>query len=196
MLKSFFDYFLSLSGLILLSPIFLFLAILIKMDSKGPVLYKQIRVGRNNIEFELLKFRTMRTNSDSGGLLTVGAKDKRITKCGYYLRKYKLDELPQLINILKGDMSLVGPRPEVRKYVELYNLEQRKVLKVKPGITDIASIQYRNENELLGKAKNAEEFYIKEVMPDKLRLNLIYINDRSFFKDMKVIYNTLKVIIR
>lgn len=194
MIKRAFDIFFSASGLIILSPVFLIIALLIKIDSKGPVFYKQSRVGKNNKDFLLYKFRTMAAGSDSKGLLTVGNKDSRITKTGYYLRKYKLDELPQFINVLTGEMSFVGPRPEVRKYVDLYNDEQRVVLKSSPGITDIASIQYRNENELLKKNPDPENFYIKEVMPDKLRLNLSYMNDRSFFKDIKVILKTFKAI--
>ncbi len=195
MLKRIFDILFSAIGLIILSPVFLLTAILIKSDSKGPVFFSQLRAGRNNIDFRLLKFRTMKINSEKGGLLTVGGRDSRITGAGYYLRKYKLDELPQLINVLKGDMSFVGPRPEVRKYVELYNDDQKKVLDVRPGITDIASIQYRNENELLEKAENPEEYYIREIMPDKIRLNLLYIEDRTFAKDIKVIFKTLKAII-
>jgi lipopolysaccharide/colanic/teichoic acid biosynthesis glycosyltransferase len=137
----------------------------------------------------------MRTNADKNGLLTVGAKDNRITKIGYYLRKYKLDELPQLINVLKGDMSLVGPRPEVRKYVDLYSEKQLKVLSVKPGITDYASLKFFNENEILGKSSNPEETYITEIMPVKLNLNLKYINDYSTFTDVTIILKTLKKII-
>lgn len=165
-----------------------------KTDSKGPVIYKQTRVGKNGKDFAVLKFRSMKQDSDSKGLLTVGGKDPRITNTGYFIRKYKLDELPQLINVIKGDMSFVGPRPEVRKYVLLYNEIQKKVLNVKPGITDVASIKYRNENELLEGSDDPESFYIKEIMPVKLKMNLEYINDRSFFKDIKVIFNTLKTV--
>jgi lipopolysaccharide/colanic/teichoic acid biosynthesis glycosyltransferase len=136
----------------------------------------------------------MKTDSAKKGLLTIGGSDPRITKAGYYLRKYKLDELPQLMNVLIGDMSFVGPRPEVRKYVKLYNDDQKKVLEARPGITDVASIQYRNENELLKSSENPEEYYIKEIMPDKLKMNIRYINDRSFFKDIKVILKTIRVI--
>jgi lipopolysaccharide/colanic/teichoic acid biosynthesis glycosyltransferase len=195
MIKRAFDILFSLLGLIVLSPVFILFFILIKLDSKGSVLYKQKRVGKGNKDFKLLKFRSMKVDSDKKGLLTIGEKDSRITRIGYYLRKHKMDEFPQLINVLKGDMSLVGPRPEVRKYVELYSKEQMKVLSIRPGITDIASIQYKNENELLKKSENPEVFYIKEVMPDKLRLNILYINDRSIFKDVKIIFKTLKAII-
>ncbi len=194
MLKRSFDIFFSFFGLILLSPLLLIIAVLIKSDSKGPVIYRQTRVGKNGMDFEMLKFRSMRPGSESKGLLTVGGKDSRITKTGYFIRKYKLDELPQLINVLKGDMSIVGPRPEVRKYVLLYEENQKKVLNVKPGITDTASIRYKNENELLESSDNPEEFYIKEIMPNKIKMNLDYISDRSFFKDIKVILNTLKAL--
>jgi lipopolysaccharide/colanic/teichoic acid biosynthesis glycosyltransferase len=195
MSKRIFDILFSFPGLIILSPVFLVIAVLIKVDSRGPVFFNQLRVGRNNTDFKLFKFRTMKMNSEKKGLLTIGGRDSRVTGFGYYLRKYKLDELPQLLNVLKGDMSFVGPRPEVRKYVELYNDEQKKVLDVRPGVTDIASIEYKNENELLENAENPESYYIKEIMPDKLRLNLLYLSDRSTFKDIKIIFKTLKVII-
>ncbi|MBK8551421.1 MAG: sugar transferase [Ignavibacteria bacterium] len=195
MMKKVFDILFSFLGLVILSPVFLIIALVVKLDSKGVVFYRQTRVGKDNIDFKLFKFRTMRSDSDKSGLLTVGEKDSRITKTGYYLRKYKLDELPQLINILKGDMSFVGPRPEVRKYVEMYNEDQKKVLSVAPGITDVASIKYRNENEILEKSDNPEEFYINNIMPDKIRLNLEYLNQRSFLKDIGVIFKTLREII-
>jgi len=195
MIKRIFDIVFSFAGLILLSPVLIVIAILIRFDSKGPVLYKQTRVGRNNKDFKLLKFRTMNPDSDSKGLLTVGGRDPRITKTGYYLRKFKLDELPQLINVLYGEMSFVGPRPEVRKYVELYTEDQKRVLNVSPGITDVASIKYKNENDLLEKAEDPEKYYIEKIMPDKIKLNLEYINERSFFKDFKVILRTLSAVI-
>lgn len=153
--------------------------------------YKQQRVGLNGRDFTLYKFRSMATGSDKKGLLTVGGKDSRITKAGYFIRKYKLDELPQLFNVLKGDMSFVGPRPEVRKYVDMYSEEQRRVLSVRPGITDIASMKYRNENDLLAKAENPEQYYIDVIMPDKLALNLNYIDTRNFFRDIKLIFRTI-----
>lgn len=197
MIKRIFDILFSIIGLIILSPVFLIISIFIffEKDSAGPVFFNQTRVGRNNIDFKLHKFRTMKMNSEKKGLLTVGGKDERITRTGYLLRKYKLDELPQLVNVLTGNMSFVGPRPEVRKYVEYYNEDQKKVLTVRPGITDIASIVYRNENELLKESENPEEYYVKEIMPDKLRLNLSYLKDRSFFKDIKIILRTFKAII-
>ncbi len=195
-MKRIFDLVFSIAGLILLSPVFLIISLLIKLDSKGPVFYRQLRVGKNNSDFRLLKFRTMRTDSDKKGLLTVGGRDARITGAGYYLRKFKIDELPQLLNVAAGEMSFVGPRPEVRRYVNLYDDEQRKVLNVLPGITDVASIKYRNENELLEKSEDPESYYIENIMPDKLKLNLDYIEQRSFTNDLKVIFKTLITIIR
>lgn len=165
------------------------------MDSKGGIFYRQIRVARGNKDFLIFKFRTMRPDSDKAGLLTVGEKDNRITKIGYILRKYKLDELPQLLNVLIGDMSAVGPRPEVRKYVDMYNEEQLKVLTIRPGITDYASIEYSRENELLSKSDNPEKTYIDEIMPAKLKLNLKYISEAGFATDIKIIFRTLGKII-
>jgi lipopolysaccharide/colanic/teichoic acid biosynthesis glycosyltransferase len=174
---------------------FLFLFSLIIIVTSGfPVFYFQTRVGRNNKDFKLCKFRTMYSDSDKKGLLTVGGRDPRITSAGYFLRKYKLDELPQLMNVLLGDMSLVGPRPEVRKYVDLYSEEQKKVLMVRPGITDYASLDYINENEILGKSNNPEEAYIKEVMPAKLALNRKYIAEAGFVTDLKIIFRTINKI--
>ena len=147
-MKRIFDIVMSGLGLICLSPLFLVLAVWIKCDSAGPVFYRQVRVGRGNKDFRLFKFRSMRPDSDKLGLITVGGHDPRVTRSGYYIRKYKLDEFPQLINVFVGDMSLVGPRPEVRKYVDLYTPEQLRVLNVRPGITSLASIRYRNENEI------------------------------------------------
>lgn len=194
-MKRIFDIVSSGIGLLILSPIFLFLAIWIKIDSKGPIFYKQVRVGKNNKDFKIFKFRSMRMGADKLGLITVGGRDPRVTNSGYYIRKYKLDELPQLINVFIGDMSVVGPRPEVRKYVDLYTKDQRKVLTVKPGITDIASIKYRNENELLEKADDPDKMYIEVIMPDKLKYNLEYIDKQSFFFDLKLIFWTFKEII-
>lgn len=182
-------------GLLVLSPLFLVLALWIKLDSPGPVFYRQVRVGRGNKDFRLFKFRSMRVGSDKKGLITVGGHDPRVTRSGYYIRKYKLDELPQLINVFIGDMSLVGPRPEVRKYVDLYTPEQLHVLDVRPGITDMASIRYRNENELLEQAADPEQYYRYVVMQDKLRINLEYVTDHSFIKDLKIIFMTFKVVV-
>lgn len=194
-MKRLFDIVASGCGLIVLSPLFLILAIWIKLDSKGPVFYKQIRVGRNNKDFKLFKFRSMRVGSDKKGLITVGERDPRITRSGYFIRKYKLDEFPQLINVFIGDMSLVGPRPEVRKYVDLYTPEQMHVLDVRPGITDMASIRYRNENELLEKAEDPDKYYVEVVMQDKLRINLEYVAQHSFWFDIKLIFKTFWAII-
>lgn len=185
------DIVLSALGLIIFCPLFLVLSIWVALDSTGGVFYRQTRVGRGGRDFKLLKFRSMRIGADKKGLITIGDKDARITKSGYYIRKYKFDELPQLINVLKGDMSFVGPRPEVRKYVDLYTAEQLCVLNVRPGITDPASIQYSNENELLEKAENPEQYYIDTVMPDKLRINLEYLEKRTLWSDFKVIIKTI-----
>ena len=192
----FFDFILSLVGLVILAPIFIVLAIWIKIDSKGPVFYKQVRVGQNSIDFGLFKFRSMVVDADKKGLITVGGRDPRITRSGYFIRKYKLDELPQLINVLVGDMSLVGPRPEVRKYVDLYTDEQQKVLSVKPGITDYASIEYMDENEILGKSSDPEKTYIEEIMPEKIKYNMKYISNKSLFEYFKIILLTVLKIVR
>jgi len=191
----FFDIFFSLLGLIILSPLLVILSIAIVVESKGGVFYMQTRVGRNGKDFKLFKFRSMAVGSDKKGLLTVGENDSRITKVGYFIRKYKLDEFAQLLNVLKGDMSIVGPRPEVRKYVELYNSEQMKVLSIRPGITDYASVEYSNENEVLAKSDNPEKTYIEEVMPHKLELNLKFIDNPSFINYVKVITITIFKII-
>lgn len=195
MVKRIFDIVLSFLGLIILSPILIILAIAIIIDSKGGVFYMQTRVGKNSTDFKLYKFRSMSVDADKKGLLTVGNNDARITKVGAFIRKYKLDEFAQLLNVLKGDMSLIGPRPEVRKYVDLYNLEQRKVLQVKPGITDYASIEYHNENEILAKSENPEKTYIEEIMPHKLLLNKKYIDKHNFIVDIKIIIKTFAKII-
>lgn len=185
------DVLFSFLGLILLSPFFLLIAFFIKISSSGPVLYNQSRIGLNGAEFSVYKFRTMRLNSDKLGLITVGGRDPRITSVGFFLRKYKLDELPQLLNVLIGEMSLVGPRPEVKKYVDLYTIEQRKVLSICPGITDWASIYYRDENVILGQSSNPEKDYIEKVMPDKLNYNLIYIENYGVVQYFKIIFSTI-----
>jgi len=187
----FFDFVFSFIGLILLSPFSLLIAFFIKISSSGPVLYKQSRIGLNGAEFNVFKFRTMRINADKLGLITVGGRDPRITSVGFFLRKYKLDELPQLFNVLIGEMSLVGPRPEVKKYVNLYSTEQRKVLSIRPGITDWASINYRDENVILGESSDAEKDYIEKVMPNKLNDNLIYIKNYGYLEYFKIIFTTL-----
>ncbi|MBU5454988.1 sugar transferase [Caproiciproducens sp. MSJ-32] len=190
-IKRIFDIIVSLIGIIIISPILLIVAISIKLDSEGSVLFLQKRIGKDGKPFNIYKFRTMVTNAEKlGAQITVG-KDNRITRVGAFLRKYKIDELPQLFNVLKGDMSLVGPRPEVPKYVELYTEEERRVLEVRPGITDLASIRYRDENDILGKVENPEEYYIKVIMKDKLKLNLEYIEKSNVFYDIYLIIKTI-----
>jgi lipopolysaccharide/colanic/teichoic acid biosynthesis glycosyltransferase len=195
MIKRLFDIIASFIGLILVAPVFIFISIFILLDSRGGIFYRQKRVGKAGKDFLLFKFRSMHTDADKRGLITVGARDPRVTKIGYYLRKYKLDELPQLLNVLFGDMSLVGPRPEVRKYVDMYNQDQLRVLNVKPGITDYASIEYSNENEILESVSDPDKAYIEEIMPAKLQLNMKYIKESGLITDFKIILLTLKKII-
>lgn len=195
-MKRFLDFSASLLVLVLFIPLWLLIALVIVIESRGGVFYKQLRVGKDNKDFYLYKFRTMKVGADRQGLLTVGARDNRITRVGYFLRKTKMDEFPQLINILKGEMSIVGPRPEVRKYVDLYSEEQLKVLTVRPGLTDYASIQYVNENEILAQSDNPEQTYIQEVMPAKLKLNLQYIENLSVKEDVKLIFKTFAAILK
>ena len=187
----FFDILFSLLGILLLSPLFVILCLVICAESKGGAFYIQERIGLNGKPFGLYKFRSMRIGSDSEGLLTIGERDNRITRIGYLLRKTKMDELPQLLNVLKGDMSLVGPRPEVRKYTDLYTEEQRRVLSVRPGITDYASIEYVHENELLSQAEDPERMYIEKVMPDKIKLNMKYLDHYTVGEYFKIIFLTL-----
>lgn len=190
-MKRLFDIVCSFFGLVFLSWLFVFVALWVGLSSKGGVFYRQRRVGRCNRDFTIYKFRSMRVNSDSQGFLTIGGRDGRITKAGVFIRKYKLDELPQLFNVLRGDMSFVGPRPEVRKYVELYTEEQKKVLTVRPGITSLSSIKYRNENEILSRNDNPEQYYIDVIMQDKLAIELDYLEQRSLLTDIKVIFQTI-----
>lgn len=194
-MKRLFDIIASGCGLLVLSFVFLIMAIWIKLDSNGPVFYRQVRVGRHNKDFRIFKFRSMRVGADKGSLVTIGGRDPRITRSGYFIRKYKLDELPQLINVFLGQMSLVGPRPEVRHYVNYWTPEQIHVLDVRPGITDPASIKFRNENELMGKAEDPENFYINVIMQEKIKLYLEYVKNASFWYDIKLIFKTLKVIV-
>ena len=191
-----FDIFFSALGLIILFPFFIVFYLLIRIESKGGAFYIQERIGKNGKPFGLYKFRSMRVGSDAEGLLTVGEHDNRITRIGYVLRKTKIDELPQLLNVLKGDMSLVGPRPEVRKYTDMYTDEQRKVLCVRPGITDYASIEYVNENELLSKADDPERMYIEKVMPDKIKLNMKYLEHYTVGEYFKIIFLTFKSLVK
>ena len=190
-MKRLFDIVCSFFGLVFLAWLFVFVALWVGLSSRGGVFYRQRRVGRCNRDFTIYKFRSMRVNSDRQGLLTIGGRDGRITKAGVFIRKYKLDELPQLFNVLRGDMSFVGPRPEVRKYVELYTEEQKKVLIVRPGITSLSSIKYRNENEILSRSDNPEQYYIDVIMQDKLAIELDYLEQRSLLTDIKVIFQTI-----
>ena len=186
-----FDIVFALTGLVCLCPLFIIIALWIKLSSKGPVFYLQNRVGTDNKDFKLCKFRTMYVDADKKRSLTVGMRDDRITNTGILLRQYKLDELPQLWNVLKGEMSFVGPRPELRKYVELYSINQKEVLKIKPGITDTASIQFRNENELLANALEPEQYYIQNILPVKIELNQHYITNKSSRLYFKIILTTM-----
>ena len=195
MMKRLFDIVASGCGLIVLSPLFLILAVWIKLDSPGPVFYRQVRVGRGNKDFRIFKFRSMRVGSDKGSLVTIGGHDPRITRSGYFIRKFKLDEFPQLINVFVGDMSLVGPRPEVRHYVDYWTPEQMHVLDVRPGITDPASIKFRNENELMEQAEDPEKYYIEVIMQEKIKLYLEYVQHHSFFGDIGLIFKTFWVIV-
>ena len=195
-MKRIFDVIASGLGLIVLSPLFLILAIWIKFDSKGPVFYRQVRVGYKNKDFRIFKFRSMRVGSDKGSLVTIGGHDPRVTRSGYWIRKFKLDELPQLINVFVGDMSLVGPRPEVRHYVDYWTPEQMHVLDVRPGITDPASIKFRNENELMEQADDPEKYYIEVIMQEKIKLYLEYVDNHSFWGDIGLIFKTFWTIVK
>lgn len=195
MIKRLFDIVASGCGLLVLSPVLLLVALWVKLDSKGPIFYRQVRVGLHNKNFRIFKFRSMRVGADKGSLVTIGGRDPRVTRSGYFIRKYKLDELPQLINVLMGDMSLVGPRPEVRHYVDYWTAEQMHVLDVRPGITDPASIKFRNENELMEQASNPEDYYIHVIMQEKIKLYLEYVKNASFRYDLKLIFQTFKVIV-
>jgi lipopolysaccharide/colanic/teichoic acid biosynthesis glycosyltransferase len=190
LIKRLFDILSSLVGLVILCPILFIISLVVVSTSRGGVFYTQIRVGKNSKEFKLLKFRTMKPDSDKSGQLTIGDNDSRITGVGSLLRKFKLDEIPQLLNVIKGEMSIVGPRPEVPKYVNLYSKEQLKVLSVRPGLTDLASIEFINENEILGNSENPEKEYVEVIMPRKLELNIQYIENQSFLGDIKLIFRT------
>lgn len=192
----FFDLIFSIMGLVILSPLFIVLYLLIRIESKGGGFYSQERIGKNGKPFKLYKFRSMRIGSDKKGLITIGEKDNRITQTGFILRKYKLDELPQLWNVFIGDMSLVGPRPEVKKYTDLYTEEQKQVLHVRPGITDWASIKYVDENKILGESKTPDEAYVNLIMPNKIKLNMVYIQNQTLGEYFKIIFTTFKEIVR
>ncbi|MEM1217798.1 MAG: sugar transferase [Bacteroidota bacterium] len=189
------DLMLAAVALLMLSPLLFVLGAWVGLSSKGGIFYRQERVGRYGKPFQLIKFRSMRPASDQQGLLTVG-KDQRITPVGHILRKYKLDELPQLWNIIKGEMSIVGPRPEVQKYVDYYSAQQRKVLELRPGLTDYASLEYFEEARLLAASSDPEKTYINEVMPAKLALNLRYLAEQSPLTDMKIIGQTIGKILK
>lgn len=194
--KRVFDIVACVTAVLVLCPVWLCIGLMVACGSKGGAFYRQTRVGRNGKEFKLLKFRTMRKDADKiGGLITVG-EDNRVTRVGRFLRKYKLDELPQFLNIIKGDMSIVGPRPEVPKYVALYDERQRRVLSVRPGLTDYASIEYISENELLAQSPDPDKTYIEEIMPAKLELNLKYIDNQSVMEDLRLIFKTLFSIVK
>lgn len=193
-MKRSFDFITSFLTLLIFSPFGILISLLIVCSSRGGVFYKQKRVGQFGKEFYVLKFRTMKRHSDQKGQLTVGMKDSRITKVGYFLRKTKLDEFPQFINVLLGQMSIVGPRPEVKEYVDLYTEKQKHILDVKPGITDYASLEYFDENRLLGESSNPRETYIQEIMPHKIELNEKYLANPSFSQDLKIIFKTAKKI--
>lgn len=190
------DILISFFGLMLLSPLLIIIALWITIDDPGPIFYRQWRVGKDGRDFRILKFRSMRVNADKAGLITVGERDTRVTRAGYYIRRYKLDELPQLINVLVGDMSLVGPRPEVRKYVDLYTDEQKRVLSVRPGITDYASIEYVDENRLLAESADPDRTYVEEIMPAKIALNMRYINHPTLGEYIRILFLTAKAILR
>lgn len=191
-----FDIFFATLGLVILSPLLILVYVAIVLESRGGGFYRQERTGRYGKPFRLIKFRSMYVNADKHGLITVGGHDNRITRVGYYIRKYKIDELPQLFNVVMGDMSIVGPRPEVKKYTDLYTEEQRKILDVRPGITDYASIKYVDENEILGTSDNPERTYTEQIMPDKIKLNMIYISQNGIKEYFKIIFLTLTNIAR
>lgn len=193
--KRFFDIVLSAIGLLILLIPLIIIAIIIKLDSEGPVIFKQVRIGKGEVPFNIYKFRTMVVCQDKNSSLVTRTKDKRITKVGAFLRKAKLDEFPQLFNVLLGDMSIVGPRPEVSKYVAYYTKEEKKVFLVRPGITDLASIEYRNEQDILENSNDPEKTYIEEIMKEKLKLNQKYIENMSFLFDLKLIFKTFAAIL-
>jgi len=195
-MKRAFDLLFSLFMLTLFFPIGLIISVLILFGSPGGIFYRQERIGRNGVPFKLYKFRSMRVNAEASGKLTVGMKDPRITSVGVFIRKYKLDEFPQFINVLKGNMSIVGPRPEVHEFVALYSDTQKKVLEVKPGITDYASIEYFNENELLASSDNPKKTYVEKIMPDKLELNQKYLANPTLAHDLKIIFMTIRRVLK
>ena len=195
-MKRAFDLVFSLMVLILFLPFGLIISLLIVFSSPGGIFYRQERIGQNGVTFMLYKFRSMRKNADQSGRLTVGMKDSRITSVGVFIRKYKLDEFPQFINVLIGDMSVVGPRPEVHEFVTMYTEEQQKILTVKPGITDYASLEYFNENEQLAQSEDPKRTYIEEVMPHKIEINQKYLSTPTLSQDLPIIYKTIRRILK
>ncbi len=195
-MKRVFDFLVATVVLLVLLPVFMVIGVLVKLDSRGPVFYRQERVGRYLTRFKLWKFRSMRVDADRQAAITIGERDPRITGVGYWLRKSKLDELPQLVNVLAGEMSLVGPRPEVPKFVDLYTPDQKRVLTIRPGITDWASIQFRNENALLEGKPDPIAYYVSEIMPVKLALNLQYVEKRSFWVDLTILFQTFRALFK
>lgn len=191
-----FDIVISSIVITIMSPIFVMIALLITFSSGWPFVFRQKRVGLHGKDFKIIKFRTMRKNSEKTGQLTIGNRDSRVTPIGYYLRKYKLDEFPQFLNVIIGQMSIVGPRPEVRKYADLYNKEQLRALSIRPGITDDATIRFRNENQIMVSYTNPEEAYIKEILPYKLRLSYVWIKNPSFFNYFRIIWETFKALFK
>jgi lipopolysaccharide/colanic/teichoic acid biosynthesis glycosyltransferase len=192
MLKRIFDFLVSLFGLIIFSPLFLIISILIKLDSEGPVFYRGERIGKDGKPFRIFKFRTMVKDAEKMGGPSTSADDPRLTKIGKILRKYKLDELPQLINVLKGEMSLVGPRPEVKMYVDMLKPEEKEIiLSVKPGMTDLASLWDFHEEEFLKGSKDPEKTYLEKIRPKKIQLQIEYVKNRSFLLDLKIILKTI-----
>lgn len=194
-MKRIFDLFVSITILLFFLPFGIIISIMIVVGSRGGIFYRQQRVGKNGVEFGLLKFRTMKPNSDKLGQLTVGMRDPRITKIGYFLRKTKMDEFPQFFNVISGEMSIVGPRPEVQEYVDLYSEVQRRILSIKPGITDYASLEYFEENRILGESENPRETYIHEIMPAKLLLNEKYLANPTVGHDIQIMWKTFRKMI-
>lgn len=191
----FFDLLISFIGILLFSPILVIVSLLIIVDSRLPVFFKQSRVGKHNRDFELYKFRTMKVDKENNSFLSLSKSGNKITGIGYFLRKSKMDELPQLFNVIKGDMSIVGPRPELRKYVDLYNEHQREILQIRPGVTDYATIKFMNEEELLAESDNPEELYISKILPEKILLNKLYFRNHSVKEYFKIIFITLYYIL-
>lgn len=196
MIKRLFDLLFASLGLMMLAPLFACIALIIKLDSNGPIFFRQVRVGQFNKNFKIYKFRTMCTNAERIGALVSTGDDPRITKVGSFLRRYKLDELPQLLNVVKGEMSLVGPRPEVSRYVDKFSKDYAEILKIKPGITDFAALEYRDENELLNGVEDPDKIYVEKILPDKIVYYRRYIEEMGFFTDILILYKTMIAIFK